>query len=85
MAKVTRMQNGLRCTYIVARYAPSGNVLKSFDENVKQGDFNEKKTCRAIMKRLIGFETRNMDKVKMVEKEKQVARLEFLEKMKVSY
>ena len=85
MAKVTRMQNGLRCTYIVARYAPGGNVFTGFKDNVKRGTFQEKKTCADIMKRLIVYETRNKDKVKMVEREKQLARFEFLKKLKVAY
>lgn len=85
MAKVVREQNGLRCTYVVARYGPTGNVNTGFSKNVKEGTFNEKKHCSDVMKRLVEFETRNLDKVKMIEKEKQVARIEFLDKMKVSF
>lgn len=84
MAKAVRMQNGMRCTYIVAKYSPEGNVNDGFLKNVKKGDFEEKKVCADVINRLVGFETRNMDKVKMVEREKQIARMEFLQKMKVS-
>jgi hypothetical protein len=77
------MQNGLRCTYVVARYAPSGNEGDGFSKNVKIGKFDEKKHCRDVMNRLVTFEARNKAKVQMVGREKQMARLEFLEKLKV--
>ena len=85
MAKAVRMQNGLRCTYVVARYAPGGNEGAEFGENVEMGDFMEKVQCRKVLSRLVTFETRNTDKVKMVEKEKQLARLDFLKELKVSF
>ena len=84
MAKAVRMQNGLRCTYVVARYAPSGNVGDGFSKNVKLGKFDEKKHCKEVMNKLATFEMRNQAKVQMVNREKQLARLEFLEKLKVT-
>ena len=83
MAKAVRMQNGLRCTYVVARYGPGGNEGPGFAENVEKGNFVEKVQCRKVLSRLVTFETRNTDKVKMVEKEKQLARLDFLKELKV--
>ena len=85
MAKAVRMQNGLRCTYVVARYAPGGNEGPGFADNVKMGSFMEKVQCRKVLSRLVTFETRNTDKVKMVEKEKQLARLDFLKELKVRF
>ena len=83
MAKATRMQNGLRCTYIVARYGKGGAEASKLSDNVKQGEFIEKVDCKDVFKRLVSFEMRNQDKVKMVDREKQLARLDFLQKLKV--
>ena len=84
MAKATRMQNGLRCTYIVARYAPAGNVLNDYNKSVMKGQYQDRKVCGEIMQALAKFEIRNKDKAAMVEKEKQHARIEFMLKLKVS-
>ena len=83
MAKATRMQNGLKCTYIVARYFPAGNENANYNENVKSGSFDEKKVCSNVFKSLVKFETRNLDKVKMAERERQNARIEFLNTLEV--
>ena len=77
------MQNGLRCTYVVARYAPGGNEGAKFEDNVQAGDFVDSIQCKKVLGRLVTFETRNQDKVKMVEKQKQLARLEFLKDLRV--
>lgn len=83
MAKATRMQNGLRCTYIVARYYPNGNEHTGYGENVKSGIFREKEVCMNVFKNLVAFDTRNPDKAKMVDTEKNLARIEFLKNLKV--
>uniref|UniRef100_A0A7M5VFC9 SCP domain-containing protein n=1 Tax=Clytia hemisphaerica TaxID=252671 RepID=A0A7M5VFC9_9CNID len=82
MAKAVRMQNGLRCTYVVARYAPGGNEGAKFEDNVQPGDFVDSIQCKKVLGRLVTFESRNKDKVKMVEKQKQLARLEFLKDLR---
>ncbi|XP_065676814.1 uncharacterized protein LOC136072146 isoform X2 [Hydra vulgaris] len=82
MAKATRMQNGLRCTYIVAKYFPEGNNHMLYNENVLKGNFNEKETCHDVIEALVTFETRNIDKANMVAKEKNLARMEFLKSLK---
>ena len=33
-------RNGMLCTIIVARYQPRGNIIKQFDKNVDEGDFD---------------------------------------------
>lgn len=85
MAKATRMQNGLRCTYIVARYFPSGNENMFYNENVQVGMFREKEVCMNVFKSLVSFDTRNPEKAKMVDTEKNLARIEFLKNLKVIY
>ena len=85
MAKATRMQNGLRCTYIVAKYFPEGNNHMFYNENVLKGNFNEKETCHDVIEALVTFETRNIDKANMVAQEKNLARLEFLKSLKVYF
>lgn len=83
MAKATRMQNGLRCTYVVARYFPGGNENVGYSENVKAGGFEEKKVCADVFKNLLTFSRRNEEKAKMVEKEKHESRMEFLKNLRV--
>ena len=87
MAKATRMQNGLRCTYIVAKYFPGGNenTGTGYNDNVKTGTFDEVETCHDVFQNLITFEKRNEAKADMVEKERQNQREEFLHQLKVQF
>lgn len=35
-----------RCTYVVGRYKPAGNVLNNFRENIAKGSFDWRSYCR---------------------------------------
>ena len=41
---VTRKNNTI-CTYVIAIYKPSGNVIGNFEENVSQGSFKKEDYC----------------------------------------
>ena len=58
IAKQTRMHGALKCTYIVARYSPEGNIHKDFEKNVEKGDFNET-VCLELKRDLLKFQQRN--------------------------
>lgn len=83
MAKATRMQNGLRCTYVVAKYFPGGNEHINYNDNVKEGSFKETEVCHDVFNVLQKFEKRNEAKAKMQDKERQIAKMELLKTLKV--
>ena len=78
IAKASRMQNGLKCTYVVAVYSPGGNKYKKMEENVKKGYFDEKTVCNKVLRTLFKFEERNEKAVEMQDKVKQ----EYADKLK---
>lgn len=39
LAKATAKENGMTCTYIVARYDPPGRIIDGYKENVPEGNF----------------------------------------------
>lgn len=40
-------KNGMKCTYIVGRYKPAGNMISNFGKNVMKGSF-DKSYCNTI-------------------------------------
>ena len=36
---------GMKCTYVVGRYKPAGNMMGDYAENVPQGSFNKAQAC----------------------------------------
>ena len=66
IAKQTRMHGGLKCTYIVARYSPEGNIHEDFEKNVEKGNFNET-VCSELKHDLLKFQQRNEKFVPHVE------------------
>ena len=38
----------MKCTYIVGRYEPAGNVIGSYKENVPKGNFNPDEYCKSV-------------------------------------
>ena len=58
IAKQTRMHGNMKCTYIVARYSPAGNVHDEYDKNVEKGNFDDS-VCKELMQDLMRFQERN--------------------------
>ena len=38
-------ENGNKCTYIVGRYRPAGNMIGDYAKNVPKGSFNRAQAC----------------------------------------
>ena len=38
-------KDGMKCTFIVGRYRPAGNMMGTFAENVPRGSFNKTQYC----------------------------------------
>ena len=49
IGKATRVKADLLCTYIVARYRPSGNVLGDVKGNVLRGSLDSKHFCEQFL------------------------------------
>ena len=47
MGKATKKENGMTCTYIVARYEKPGRIIGAYKENVPKGKF-KKDLCEKL-------------------------------------
>ena len=43
-------KDGMKCTYIVGRYRPAGNMMGDHAQNVPQGSFNKARDCAGVRK-----------------------------------
>lgn len=43
-------KDGMKCTYIVGRYRPAGNMMGDHAKNVPQGSFNKARDCAGVRK-----------------------------------
>ena len=41
-------KNGMKCTYIVGRYRPAGNMIGDYAKNVPKGSFNKAQACAGV-------------------------------------
>ena len=41
-------ENGMKCTYIVGRYRPAGNMIGDYAKNVPKGSFNKAQACAGV-------------------------------------
>ena len=41
-------ENGMKCTYVVGRYRPAGNMIGDYAKNVPKGSFNKAQACAGI-------------------------------------
>ena len=69
------MHGNLKCTYIVARYSPAGNVHGEFSKNVKKGNFDQT-VCKEVMIDLLKFQQRNEKMIPKLEGELKEAQEE---------
>lgn len=46
-------KNGMKCTYIVGRYRPAGNMGGTYDQNVPKGSFNQAQACAGVRRATI--------------------------------
>ena len=69
------MHGNLKCTYIVARYSPAGNVHGGFTKNVIKGNFDQT-VCKEVMVDLLKFQQRNEKMIPKLEGELKEAQEE---------
>ena len=50
-------RDGMKCTYVVARYRPAGNMRGDYVENVPQGSFNKAQACAGVKRTITHYLT----------------------------
>ena len=50
-------KDGMRCTYVVGRYKPAGNMMGDYAENVPQGSFNKAQACAGVKRTITHYLT----------------------------
>ena len=50
-------KNGMKCTYVVGRYRPAGNMMGDYAENVPQGSFNKAQACAGVKRTIANYLT----------------------------
>lgn len=48
-------KNGMKCSYIVGRYRPAGNMVGDYAENVPKGSFDKAKDCTAEKRSILHY------------------------------
>lgn len=48
-------KDGMKCTYIVGRYRPAGNMMGNYKENVPQGSFNKGQACAGVKRTILQY------------------------------
>lgn len=48
-------KDGMKCTYIVGRYKPAGNMMGDYAENVPQGSFNKAQACAGVKRTITQY------------------------------
>ena len=48
-------KDGMKCTYVVGRYRPAGNMRGDYAENVPLGSFNKAQACAGVKRTITHY------------------------------
>lgn len=48
-------KDGMKCTYVVGRYRPAGNMMGDYAKNVPQGAFNKAQACAGVKRTITHY------------------------------